>query len=260
MKNPVVGADTLSPEKENEINTYLKEHNASCEIMKGYGMTEVCAAVSVSTPTHNKLGSVGIPFVDTSISIFNPDTGEELPYNQRGEVCISGPSVMQGYFNQPEETAKVLKLHADGKLWMHSGDLGHMDEDGFLFIDGRIKRMLIDHMGFKTFAPQVEQVLSKCTCVEKCCVVGVPDPNFGVGQITVAYVVLKKAAMNAEEEMRKACTENLPAHSMPEKFIPIASLPYTSAGKVDYRALENMCATDRWRYKDEKGADRISLN
>lgn len=147
---------------------------------------------------------------------------------------------MRGYFGHPEETEKVLKRHKDGKLWMHSGDLGHMDADGFLFIDGRIKRMLIDHMGFKTFAPQVEQVLSQCACVEKCCVVGVPDPDYGVGQVTVAYAVVKTDEKSAITEMQQVCKDALPEHSVPARFIPIKALPYTSAGKVDYRALECM--------------------
>lgn len=242
LKNPVVGADTLQPAKEREINAFLKEHGAKCEIVKGYGMTEVCAAVSVCAPPYNRLGSVGIPFLNTTISVFDPDTGDELPYDQQGEICISGPSVMRGYFGHPEETEKVLKQHKDGKLWMHSGDLGHMDADGFLFIDGRIKRMLIDHMGWKTFAPQVEQVLSQCACVEKCCVVGASDPDYSVGQITVAYAVVKGDEKAAIAEMKQACSAALPEHSVPARFVSVKALPYTSAGKVDYRALESMAA------------------
>ena len=242
LKNPVVGADTLLPAKENEINTFLKQHGAKCEIAKGYGMTEVGSAVSVCAPAYNRLGSVGIPFLNTTISIFDPDTGDELPYDQQGEICISGPSVMRGYFGHPEETEKVLKQHKDGKLWMHSGDLGHMDADGFLFIDGRIKRMLIDHIGFKTFAPQVEQVLSQCVCVEKCCVVGAPDPYHSVGQIPVAYAVVKGDEKAAITEMKQACGAALPEHSVPARFVPVKALLYTPAGKVDYRALERMAA------------------
>ena len=124
---------------------------------------------------------------------------------------------MSGYFNCPEETEKVLKRHKDGKLWMHSGDLGHMDEDGFIFIDGRIKRMLIDHVGFKTFAPQVEQVLSQCDCVDKCCVVGLPDPNYDVGQIAVAYAVVKTDEERAIAAMKQACKAALPEYSVPAR-------------------------------------------
>lgn len=242
LKNPVVGADTLQIAKELEINAFLKQHGAKCEIVKGYGMTEVCAAVAVCAPAYNRLGSVGIPFLNTTISIFDPNTDDELPYDQQGEICISGPSVMSGYFNCPEETEKVLKRHKDGKLWMHSGDLGHMDEDGFIFIDGRIKRMLIDHVGFKTFAPQVEQVLSQCDCVDKCCVVGLPDPNYDVGQIAVAYAVVKTDEERAIAAMKQACKAALPEYSVPARYIILDALPYTLAGKVDYRTLERMAA------------------
>lgn len=245
LKNPVVGADTLQITKELEINAFLKQHGAKCEIAKGYGMTEVCAAVSACSPAYNRLGSVGIPFVNTTISIFKPHTDEELSYDQQGEICISGPSVMHGYFNHPEETEEVLKRHKDGKLWMHSGDLGHMDADGFIFIDGRIKRMLIDHMGFKTFAPQVEQVLSQCDCVDKCCVVGAPDPNYSVGQIAVVYAVVKTDRKSAIEAMRQACEAALPEQSIPARYIILDTLPYTSAGKVDFRALEHMAEEGR---------------
>ena len=244
LKNPVVGADALQPSKEAEINSFLKQHGAKCEIAKGYGMTEVSSAVSVCSPSYNKIGSVGIPFVNTVIAVFDTDTGDELPYDRQGEICISGPSVMRGYFGNPEETEKVLKQHKDGKLWMHSGDLGHMDADGFLFVDGRIKRMLIDHMGFKTFAPQVEQVLSQCACVEKCCVVGAPDPDYNVGQITVAYAVVKGDEKAAITEMKQACSVALPEHSVPARFVSVKALPYTSAGKVDFRALERMAAEE----------------
>lgn len=242
LKNPVVGADTLQPAKEVEINTFLKQHGAKCEISKGYGMTEVCSAVSVCAPSYNKIGSVGIPFLNTVIAIFDPDTGEELSYNELGEVCICGPSVMLGYFNQAVETHKVLKCHKDGKLWMHSGDLGHMDTDGFLYIDGRIKRMLVDHMGFKIFSPQVEQVLSRCACVDKCCVVGVSDPNYAVGQIAIAYIVVKQNMADAVKEIQQMCANLLPEHSIPQKYIIVNELPYTPAGKVDFRALERMAA------------------
>lgn len=161
MVNPTVGADSLSIEKEIEINKFLQNHNCKYDICKGYGMTEVGSAVSVTSPTFNKVGSVGIPFTHTVISIFDTETGAELKYGEQGEICISGPSVMKGYYNNSEETDKVLKVHKDGKVWMHSGDIGHMDEDGFLFIDGRIKRMIINHHGFKNFPPEIEKVLSK---------------------------------------------------------------------------------------------------
>lgn len=180
------------------------------------------------------------PFTHTTISIFNPETGEELKYDEQGEICISGPSVMKGYYNKLEETNKILKKHNDGKLWLHSGDIGHMDSDGFLFIDGRIKRMIIDSHGFKIFAPEVEKALSKHEAIEKCCVVGSPDDKSKVGQIVVAYVIKKVNHNITELDLREFCKHELPEYCIPNKIIFTEEFPYTSAAKVDYRKLEEM--------------------
>ncbi len=239
--NPTVGADSMSVEKENAINHFLESHNCKSNICKGYGMTEVSSGVSVVfNNAMYKVGSVGIPFSHTIISIFDTETGEEVKYGQQGEICISGPNVMRGYYNNPEETAKVLKVHKDGKVWIHSGDLGHMDEDGFLFIDGRIKRMIINHDGFKIFAPEIEKVLSKHESVGKCCVVSAPDTQYKTGQIAVAFVIQKQGCAVTEEALRELCKKELPDYYMPGKFIFTEQFPYTSAAKVDYRKLEEM--------------------
>lgn len=241
--NPTVGADSMNPNKEKEINIFLKEHGCKYPIIKGYGMTEVGSAASVCISHEcNKIGSVGIPFVAMNFSIVDLDTGKELPYGEQGEICMSGPSVMMGYFNNKEATEGVLKVHEDGNLWMHSGDLGHIDEDGFIFIDGRLKRMITNYVGFKIFAPQVEQVLSGCKSVEKCCVIGAPDKEYGAGQIAVAYVILKEGCPENIEEIRTLCQKNLPDYSVPTDFVFVKEFPYTSAAKVDYRTLEKQYA------------------
>ncbi len=238
---PIVGADSLDVNKEKEINQFLKNHNCKYNLLKGYGMTEVSSGVCV-TPNNevNKLGSVGVPFSLMNVSIFDIETQEELKYGEQGEICIKGPSVMLGYFNNEEENKNILRTHSNGEVWLHSGDLGHIDEDGFLFIDGRIKRMIIDHTGFKIFAPVVESVISKNTCVEKCCVVGAKDKEHNVGQIPVAFVILKENAdaKEAEKEILHLCEKELPSFSLPQKIVFKESFPYTSANKVDYRALE----------------------
>lgn len=238
---PMVGADSLDANKEKEINQFLKNHNCKYNLLKGYGMTEVSSGVCLTANNCvNRLGSVGIPFPLTDVSIFDIDTGEELKYGEQGEICIKGPSVMLGYFDNKIENKKVLKTHKDGSIWLHSGDLGHIDEDGFLFIDGRIKRMIIDHTGFKIFAPVVESVISQHSFIEKCCVVGAKDKKYNVGQIPVAFVIPKENT-NTEElekEILHLCEKNLPSYSLPQRIVFKDSFPYTSANKVDYRALE----------------------
>lgn len=240
---PTVGADTISVESERRVNAFLQAHGSKYKLAKGYGMTEVGSAVSV-TPTNeaNKLGSVGIPFSHMTIGIFDLDSGEEMPYGKQGEICIAGPSVMLGYYQDEKATVEVLKYHPDGRLWMHSGDLGHMDEDGFLFIDGRLKRMLINHVGFKTFAPNVEAVISQVEGIEKCCVVGVRDKEHKVGQSAVAFVKAEGEQNSIRERIYSVCQVLLPKYSWPKEIYFVRELPYTAAGKVDVQALEAMAA------------------
>ncbi len=237
--NPTVGADALSIEKENEINQFLKNRECPHSICKGYGMTEVGSAVSVTNSAfYNKLGSVGIPFVHTTISVFDPDTGVELIYGQQGEVCISGPSVMVGYYRNDAENRSMLRKHTDGKLWVHTGDIGHMDSDGFLFIDGRLKRMIINHVGLKIFAPEVERVVLQCNDVDKCCVVGIPDQVHQTGEIAVAFVVTKENCHISIDSLKAICEKELPYYCVPSDFRVVEEFPYTAAAKVDYRKLE----------------------
>lgn len=237
---PIVGADTISTLSEQRVNEFLQQHGCKHKLAKGYGMTEAASGVTLtSTNETNKLGSVGIPFSHTVVGIFDIESGDELSYNEQGEICISGPSVMLGYYHEEEETMNVLKYHSDGRIWLHSGDLGHMDRDGFLYIDGRLKRMIINHLGFKVFAPNVEAIISQVPGVEKCCVVGTRDRQYKVGQIVVAYVKTNAPWEDVKERIDMACQKFLPEYSRP-KVCSIGKFPYTAAGKVDFKALERM--------------------
>lgn len=238
---PTVGADALDIKKEEEINQFLQRHNCKYKISKGYGMTEVSSGICI-TPTNdiNKLGSVGIPLNMTTVGIFEIDTDKELTYGEPGEICVQGPSVMLGYYNNDEANKDILRKHSDEQIWLHTGDLGHMDEDGFLFIDGRIKRMIINCTGFKIFAPNVENEISEVAGVEKCCVVGKKDNKHNIGQVPIAYVIPKPQVdkVKLKAEIFEKCKLRLPTYSYPQKIIIRDSFPYTSAGKIDYRALE----------------------
>lgn len=239
---PTVGADSLDVSKEKTINQFLQEHNCSFRLSKGYGMTEVSSGIAI-TPNNsvNKLGSVGISFPMTNIGIFEVGTDKELTYGEQGEICVQGPSVMLGYYNSDEANAGIFHKHEDGQVWLHSGDLGHIDEDGFLFIDGRIKRMIIDCTGFKIFASLVENVILDISEVEKCCVVGIKDTEHNVGQIPIAFVIAKRGTNKEQlrERIVEICEMQLPEYSYPRKIIFREEFPYTSAGKVDYKALEH---------------------
>ena len=153
------------------VNDFLAAHNVEFPIAKGYGMTEASSAATAAAGRNNKPGSVGLPLVNTLVSAFEPGTDTELPIGQRGELCISGPGVMKGYYNKPAETAAILRTHADGRVWVHTGDIGYLDEDGFVYLDSRIKRLIIRHDGFKVFPSMIENVVSQHPAVHQCSVV-----------------------------------------------------------------------------------------
>lgn len=172
---PTVGGDTMDVTLEKNANAFLREHGCLYPITKGYGMTEVCADVSGTVDTNNEIGSVGIPFVKTVISVFDPETSQELKYNEQGEVCISGPNVMLGYYKNEVATNAIKYIHKDGSVWIHSGDIGYMTENGSLYIVDRVKRMIVRYDGFKVFPSLIETVVSSHDSVVSCCVVGIED-------------------------------------------------------------------------------------
>lgn len=242
---PTVGGDTMDSALEEEINKFLKEHNCCYQVTKGYGMTEVCAAVSLCVSNEcNRIGSVGIPLTHTTISIFDSETGEELPYNTKGEVCITGPNTMLGYFHNQEETNNIIKVHSDGKMWVHSGDIGYMTEEGFLFILDRVKRIIVRHDGFKVFPSMIENVVGMYDLVETCCVVGTTDKEHRQGERPIVHIVLKngfnKKKTEIEQELVLLCRKKLPEYAQPVAYKFHKEMPFTPIGKVDYRKLKEM--------------------
>ncbi|RAW53577.1 long-chain fatty acid--CoA ligase [Faecalibacterium prausnitzii] len=240
--NYAAGGDSLSRGAEQTVNDFLAAHGARYPIAKGYGMTEVSSAATVAAGLDNKPGSVGIPMVDTVVAAFEPGTDQELPIGQRGELCISGPCLMKGYYNKPEETAILLRRHPDGRVWAHTGDMGYLDEDGFVYLDSRIKRMIIRHDGFKVFPSMIENVVSRHPAVHQCSVVGCTDKDHTQGRLPFVYIVLK-ADITAKKkqvirELERMCAEELPEYVQPVAYKFISSMPMTPVGKVDYRQLE----------------------
>lgn len=169
------GGDTMNAGLESKLNGFLRERGCKYPLSQGYGMSEVSSAASCCCNGNFKSLSVGYPLLTTNVAIFKPGTTEELDYGEDGEICISGPSVMLGYLNNPEETERVMVTHPDGTVWVHSGDLGCMDEDGFIFIKGRMKRMITCFDGHKIFPVQIESVIGMVNDVQSCAVVGVAD-------------------------------------------------------------------------------------
>ena len=247
IRNYAAGGDAITVGAEQTVDAFLKEHGAEFPLAKGYGMTEVSSAATAAAGTVNKIGSVGIPLVNTVVSVFEPGTENELSIGERGEICISGPAVMKGYYNKPNETAILLHRHADGKLWAHTGDIGYMDEDGFVFLNSRIKRLIIRHDGFKVFPSMIENVISRHPAVQQCSVVGCTDRDHVQGRLPFVYVVLEpeadKKKRQIQRELRQLCREELPEYVQPVGYKFISEMPFTPIGKVDYRKLEEEITT-----------------
>lgn len=239
LKHPGCGGDSMSIDLELAQNEFFKEHNSQAVIELGYGMTEVSSAAIACVGDINKIGSVGIPFVGNNAGIFAPGTEEELALDTMGEVYLKSDTTMVGYLNNEEEEKKVVCIHSDGSKWVHSGDLGYIDKDGFLFLKGRIKRMII-RGGFKIYPAEIEKILSSYPLVEQCCVVAVPSLEFG--SEPQAHIILKENIQSSveeiEKELRAICLEKLPEYSQPYNYIFRTSFPLTSVGKIDYKALE----------------------
>lgn len=238
---PTVGGDAMDISLEKETNEFLAKHNCSYPACKGYGMSEVAAGVSIcSSHDVNKIGSVGIPLTHTTMAIFDTTTGKELPYNEEGEICMTGPNTMVGYYNNETETNNIVKRHDDGLMWVHSGDIGYIDEDGFVFIKDRIKRVIIRHDGFKVFPSLIEKTVDRNKNVISNCAVGIADTSHSQGKLPIVFAVLKDGC-NADvvkKELFELCQKELPEYVQPVDFVFIDKMPLTPIGKVDYRALE----------------------
>lgn len=232
------GGDTLSIELKKKVDRYLTEHGASTQIREGYGMTESVTASCLTPKSFAKTGSIGIPFPDMLYKIVKPNTREKLGYGEEGEICVHGPTVMLGYLGNPKETALTLQTHDDGLVWLHTGDLGIMDEDGFIYFKQRLKRMIISS-GYSIYPSQMENIIEGHESVLMATVIGVDDP-YKIQKIK-AYVVLKPQ-IAPTDEVRKSiwehCEKNIAKYAMPYEIEYRESLPMTLVGKVAYTVLE----------------------
>lgn len=239
IKHIGVGGESFTETQEKEIKNFLKNHNSTGSVDKGFGMTELSGTAVTCMGDINKLTSLGIPLPLNTYSIFERGTDKELKYGEEGEICITGPTEMLGYLNNQEEEDKVIKIHSDGKRWIHSEDVGLIDEDGFLFFKGRYKRMFT-HGGFKLYPSYIEGIITSHPDIDNCCVIAIPDQIYGFSP--EAHVVVKKDSIKElkelKEELIELCKDKIPEYSQPEDFIFEDDLPLTSVGKVDYKEVE----------------------
>ncbi len=238
LKGVFSGGDSLSIELKKKFDKFLYDHNATVQVREGYGTTETVTACCL-TPTHMfKEGSIGLPFPDTYIKIVEPGTDREVPYGTEGEILLAGPTVMKEYMKHPEETAQTLRTHADGLTWVYTGDLGVMDEQGFIYFRGRAKRMIISS-GYNVYPGQIENILDAHDAVQMSCVIGVPDAY--KMQKVKAFVKLKDGAAATEEtkqDILDYCARHVAKYAMPYDIEFRDDMPKTLVGKVAYRVLE----------------------
>lgn len=243
VKYAISGGDILTKNLEDRVNEYFKQHNCNTKIVQGYGMTEALSAVCLGLEEHYKSGSIGIPLPTNNIKIVDPATMKTMPYGEVGEICINNKGLMMGYLNQESETNEALRMHDDGHIWLHSGDLGYMDEDGFVFVKGRSKRMIITS-GYNVYPSHVEEVIESHPAVLQCTVVGVPHPY--KQEAVKAFIVLREGYkwLFVKKDIQDYCKKNLAKYMVPSEYVRRKALPKTKLGKVDFKALQSDIGAD----------------
>lgn len=232
------GGDSLTIELKKKFDKFLADHNASVRVREGYGTTECVTACCLTPYNREKEGSIGIPFPDTYFKICRPGTCDELPYGEEGEICLTGPSMMLGYIGHEEENKETMRPHADGHVWLHTGDLGKMDDEGFVYFRQRIKRMIVTS-GYNVYPSQLENIIEGHPAVQRSCVIGVKDPL--KMQRVKAFIVLKDGYRPDEamkEDLMKHCKAHIAKYALPSEIEFRDSLPTTLVGKVAYTVLE----------------------
>lgn len=240
LKYAISGGDSLPKPLEEKVNEFFKSHNADVKICEGYGMTEGLAAISLSVNENYKSGTIGKPLLGNEVCVVDPDTYEVLGPGEDGELCICGPTVMRGYRNNEEENATTLVKHNDGKVWLHTGDLCSIDEEGYISYKLRIKRLIISS-GYNVYPSQIEKVVEEIPEVMKCTVVSMFHKYRK--EVAKAYIILKNDYIPAEKEkvlnkIKEYCEKNLAHYSIPYKYEFLKEFPKTPYGKVDFRKLQ----------------------
>ena len=238
LRVPVSGGDTMNIELENKINKYFEDNNCYHTIGQGYGMTEVSSSACYSKESSYVEGSVGIPLINNSISIFDADTMDEKLFEEEGEVCIKTDTMMSRYFNNEIENNNVIKIHEDGSTWVHTGDIGKMNSNGNLFVIGRMKRMIVSN-GSKIFPISIESIICKNPYVESCVVVGAEHKT--LRHVPVAHIVLNDNNIDKEkliDELNFEIKKELPDYYLPFIYVFRRNMPLTSIDKIDYKMLE----------------------
>ena len=247
IKSTGCGGLSITNGFEERVIQFFERYHLPLFLGYGWGCTEnsSSAAMRMNKETA-RIGYVGIPLVDTVVSAFEPDSGKELSYNEEGELCILSQTAMLGYYNEPEMTRSVLKKHQDGNVWIHTGDLGIVNEDGFVQVHGRMTRTIFVFPTAKIYPTAMENVISSVQGVLETAVVGIPDSEHEGFETPICYIVSDK---NYESDsiinnVTQLCETTYMKYERPQKIVLIDSFPLTKVGKIDYRALEELARHD----------------
>lgn len=236
LKCVISGGDSLSVSTKRKLDKVLSEHGCKAVIREGYGLTECVTGTCLMPEKCEKEGTVGLPYADMFYMIWDNENNCEMPHGDIGEIIMRGPTVMKGYLNDPNETALALRLHDDGNIWLHTGDLGFMDNDGYVYFRQRLKRVIVSN-GYNIYPQGIENVISSFDFVTECAVVGIPDEIRG--EYVKAFAVLKDGITHeeAEKKLREKCAECIASYAVPREYEFRDLLPKTLVGKVAYNEL-----------------------
>ncbi len=232
------GGDTLSRETKERFEAVLRKNGGTIPLREGYGLTETVTANILMPRDHYREKSIGVPYPDMIAKVVKLGTTEEASPLEDGEICVSGPTLMLGYMDDAEESAAAVRRHPDGITWLHTGDLGCMDADGFLYFKLRMKR-IIKTSGVSIYPSNIEEILSAHPAVRLSCVIGIPHPS--KVQVPKGFVTLNEgweASTELEKELIELCRKHLTPYSCPRCIEFRDRLPLTTVGKVHYRKLE----------------------
>ncbi len=234
----ICGGDALNQTLRDKVNNYLDAHGSNAKIRVGYGLTEGSGAVCLSPENTFADGIIGVPFPDMDFKIVKNGTFKALKNGEEGEICLSGPLVMMGYLGDEAETAQTIRLHDDGKIWLHTGDLGKLGDDGLIYFAQRLKRMIISS-GYNIYPTHLESIINSHEAVLTSIVIGIDHPY--KGQVPKAFIVLKpgyKPGKRLEREIRELLERNVPIYALPAAYEFRDKLPQTLIGKVAFKKLE----------------------
>lgn len=240
LKAVFCGGDTLTADLKDRFDAFVRDHKGTCTLREGYGMTETVTVCAVNPMLDARDNSVGLPLSDVLMKVIKPGTMEDVEPGQDGEFCIHAPTMMLGYLDDPEATAETIRLHPDGLRWVHTGDFGNMDSDGYFHFKQRIKRIL-KVSGIPVFPSQVEDAASSVPGVRMACAIGVPHPY--KMQVVKLFVVPDENVTDLDA-LRKAiishCEKTMIQYAVPREIEFCQDLPRTKVGKIDFVSLERI--------------------